>query len=283
MERFYLLYCLPKKIELNRRYAENATVVRDVWIILQTLVPYWLGVLGMYALCLVFSFWFSYQLKSDFQVSLGHYAEFKHFLPLIVLPQLIFLVWRGQLRGLLSYFSIPEMRRTVGALALALLVQAALCYAIYGRLEPGRSILLMNFILSFFTLCAVRMASRLSREAFSRMRSSKRNSTRRVALIGTGELATNLVLDFNRSEPPARRVVAFFDDNPRAWNKRPHNIPVVGMPECLLNREWFEQIDEVIVTLPKEQSARIREIAEMLKKLPVTVSVVSGWPWTDAS
>jgi FlaA1/EpsC-like NDP-sugar epimerase len=283
MERFYLLYCLPQKNELNRRYAENATLVQDIWIILQTLIPYWLGVLGMYTLCLVFSFWLSYQLKSDFQIAPAEYTQFKSFVPIIVLPQLIFLVWRGQLRGLLSYFSIPEMRKTIGALALGLLVQIVLCYLIYGRLGPGRSILLMDFILSFFTLCAVRMALRMSRESFSRAHSADRSSPRRVALIGTGELATNLVLDFHRSESPARRVIAFFDDNPRTWNKRPHNIPVVGMPECLLKKEWFEQIDEVIVTLPKEQSARIREIGKMLQHLPVKVSVVSGWPLIDAS
>jgi lipopolysaccharide/colanic/teichoic acid biosynthesis glycosyltransferase len=283
LESFYLRYCLPKKIELNRRYAENATLMLDLWVILQTLIPYWLGVLAMYFLCLTFSFWLSYELKTDFRPARGDYDQFKHFLPLVVLPQLIFLVWRGQLRGLLSYFSIPEMRKTILALALAFVVQVLLCYWIEARLGPSLSILLMDFILSFFTLCAVRMVLRLFREAFSRIRPAYPGPPRRVAVIGTGELATNLVLDLTRNERPSRRVVAFFDDNPRTWNKRPHNIPVVGMPECLLNREWCGQIDEVIVTLPKEESARIREIEEMLKGFPIKVSIASGWPVVDAS
>jgi hypothetical protein len=50
------------------------------------------------------------------------------------------------------------------------------------------------------------------------------------------------------------------------------------MPECLLNREWLEQIDEVIVTLPEENSARIHEIDQMLKGLPLKVTFASGWP-----
>ena len=36
-ERFYLEVCVPRKIELNLAYASNATVWRDVQIILQTL------------------------------------------------------------------------------------------------------------------------------------------------------------------------------------------------------------------------------------------------------
>jgi len=73
-------------------------------------------------------------------------------------------------------------------------------------------------------------------------------------------------------------LVAFFDDNPRAWHKRPHNIPVVGMPECLLSIHWQSQIDEVIVTIPEEQAGRIQEIREMLKDSPLKVTFACGWP-----
>jgi lipopolysaccharide/colanic/teichoic acid biosynthesis glycosyltransferase len=278
LEDFYQRYCLPKKIELNQAYARQATVVQDIWIILRTICPYWLGMLVIYFACLSFSFWLTYQLRSDFGATHQDYAEFVYFLSWIVVPQLIFLVWRGQLRGLFSYFSIPEMRKTVAALFAALLVQMGLCYLIPGRLAPTRSILLMDFILSFFTLCTVRMFFRLLRENYSRARPNQKELVRRVAMIGTGELATNLALDFARSENPGRRVVAFFDDDARNWHKRPYDIPVVGMPECLLSREWQEKIDEVVVTLPEENGPRIEEICAMLKDMPMKVTIVSGWP-----
>ena len=278
VEEFYLRYCLPKKIELNRQYGARATLFQDLRIILQTICPYWLGALAVYFIALALSFWLSYYLRSDFRASSQDQEEFTHFLPWIVLPQLVFLIWQGQLRGLMSYFSIPEMRRTVIALGAALVVQVGLCYLHPGHRVPTRSILLMDFVLSFFTLCGVRMTLRVLRERFSRTRTKLLLPARRVALIGTGELATNLLLDFARSENPARRVVAFFDDDPHTWHRRPHDVPVVGMPECLLNLEWREQFDEVIVTLPAENAARIQEISEMLKDLPLQVTIASGWP-----
>jgi FlaA1/EpsC-like NDP-sugar epimerase len=73
-------------------------------------------------------------------------------------------------------------------------------------------------------------------------------------------------------------VVGFFDDDPRAWNKSPYGIPVVGMPECLLNKEWRSQIDEVIIALPPEAAARARELAVMLGEAPVKVSFTSALP-----
>lgn len=46
---------------------------------------------------------------------------------------------------------------------------------------------------------------------------------------------------------------------------------------CLLSREWLDQVDEVIVTLSEEHSARIQEINAMLKGLPLKVTIASGW------
>jgi len=278
VEGFYLQYCLPKKIELNRQHAERASLLQDIWLILQTLFPYWLGVLFLYGVVLVASLWLSYQLRSDFHMPPQDYEEFKRFLPWMVLPQLALLFWRGQVRGLISYFSIPEMRRTALALGIALALQVILCLSFADHLAPRRSIFLIDFILSFFALCGVRMGCRLLRERSLKPALASPAPVSRVAIIGTGERATSLALDFGRSSRTARRVVAFFDDDPRAWHKRPHDIPVVGMPECLLNPEWSNNIDEVVVALPDAEPARVRQISDLLKSLPLKVIHASGWP-----
>jgi lipopolysaccharide/colanic/teichoic acid biosynthesis glycosyltransferase len=278
VEGFYLRYCLPKKIELNLQYARQAGLLRDLWIIFQTLCPYWLGVLTIYGVALVASLWFSYQLRTDFAMSASDYEQFRRSAPWMVLPQLILLFWRGELRGLMSYFSIPEMLRTATALAVALLFQVVFCYFFEHRFVPMRSILLMDFVLSFFALCGVRMGFRLLRERSSDAKIKSQAQPWRVAIIGTGRTATNLALNFRGGAKAERQVVAFFDDNPRTWNKRPHDIPIVGMPECLLNAEWLEKLDEVIVALPDATVERLQELHEMLKALPLKVTFASGWP-----
>lgn len=283
VEAFYLQYCLPKKIDLNREYAERAGFFQDLWILLQTLCPYWVGVLAIYGVALVASFWLAYQLRADFQMGDRDYAEFRRFLPWMVAPQIVLLFWRGQLRGLVSYFSIPEMRRTVTALGGAFLLQIGLCYLFQGSRVPGRSIFLMDALLSFFALCGVRMGFRLLRERSSNTKPKSVARVWRVAIIGTGEQATNLALDFARSHSPARRVVAFFDDDPHTWHKRPHDIPVFGMPECLLNPEWLKKIDEVIIALPEENATRLRQIDELLKGSRLKVTLASRWPLPAAA
>jgi FlaA1/EpsC-like NDP-sugar epimerase len=157
-------------------------------------------------------------------------------------------------------------------------LQVGLCYLFLGKQIPTRSLFIMDFMLSFFVLCGVRMGVRLLREHSSNPAPAIPAQMLRVAIIGTGELATNLALDFGRGGKAGRRVVAFFDDNPRTWHKRPHDIPVVGMPECLLSPHWQSQIDEVIVAIPEQDTARIEEISALLKGLPLRVTFASAWP-----
>jgi len=40
VERFYLEFCVPRKIELNLLYARDANLLSDTWIILQTVIPW---------------------------------------------------------------------------------------------------------------------------------------------------------------------------------------------------------------------------------------------------
>jgi lipopolysaccharide/colanic/teichoic acid biosynthesis glycosyltransferase len=273
VEEFYLQYCLPKKIDLNRHYAQQAGLLQDVWIILQTLCPYWLGVLATYCIMLVASLWLSYQLRFDFQVKSSDYAEFARCLPWIVSLQLIPMVWRKQFFGMLSYFSLAELRRLVAALAVALLLQLGLWYASNGRLAPARSILAIHFLLSLVGLGCLRMALRLLREGAYSNTTKNHALVQRIAIVGTGDEATRLALDLTTRPGNSIHVLAFFDDDPRSWQKRPYGIPVMGMPECLLNAHWLEQLDEVIIALPSERAERAEELRRVLAESPLRVTI----------
>lgn len=278
VEGFYVQYCLPKKIELNRQYAERASLLQDIWIILQTLCPYWLGLLGLYTFTLSGCLFLAYLLRFDFDLPRRDFFDFWHVLPWMVTPQLILLFGFGQLRGMLSYFGFRELRQTVAALGLAFLVQLALWQLIPASFLPARSILPLDLILSLGGVCGIRLCFRLLRERSALPRQSKASRQSRIAIVGTGEQATNLALELSRNHGSGRRVVAFFDDDPRSWNKRPHDIPVVGMPECLLSRAWLEELDEVIVALPEDKSVRASEIVGLLKGSRLKVSSASTWP-----
>src|SRR5580765_31280 len=229
VDDFYIRYCLPRKIALNLQYAREASLPYDIWIILQTLCPYWMGVLALYAAILVSSLWISFELRNDFQMDSADHVEFWNCLPWIVLPQLAVLFWRRQCRGLVSYFSFVQLLQTGFALGLACVVHLVLRNAANGTLVPASGIIGTDFVVSLWGITYARLSLRFMREG-QKGKATAKSRVHRVAIVGAGELGTKVALDLiNREEPT--EVVAFFDDDPRSWNKRPYDIPVVGMPE----------------------------------------------------
>ena len=164
VEGFYLRYCVPKKIELNRQYAARAGLVQDLWIILQTLCPYWLGLLALYATVLSAGLCLACLLRFDFQLNTGGCGEIVRALPWLIVPQMVLRFWRGQFRGLMSYFSLPELRQTGAALGLALLIQFLESLLLPRGFLPDRSVLILDFILSLAGVCAVRVFFRTHEE-----------------------------------------------------------------------------------------------------------------------
>lgn len=277
VEAFYVQYCLPKKITLNRQYAQRASLTQDGWIILQTLVPYWMGVVALYSVILCASLWFAFELRFDFQGHTKFMADFRACWPWLILPQLFLLLWRKQCHGLVSYFSFLELMQTGLALGAALLIHIGIRVLSHGELAPAIGIIGTHFVLSLWGITWARLFLKFLREDRSAKASGPSLNRQRIAIVGAGDLGTRLALDLISREVPTN-VVAFFDDDPRAWNQRPYDIPVAGMPECILNREWLDQLDEVIVALPEAAAARSREIGALLQASRLKVSSISTWP-----
>ncbi|HVY71154.1 MAG TPA: hypothetical protein VHH73_14575 [Verrucomicrobiae bacterium] len=206
------------------------------------------------------------------------YALFRRCLFLILPPQLILVVWRGQLRGLVTDFRTLDRQIFATALAGIMLmqVQGGICYEFFGSLASARSLYLIDLVISFCLLLGVKMALDFAIRHFSPPKPVTVDKSWRVAIVGTGSFAVALARDLTRNARSNRKVVAFFDDNPLNWHRQPLDVPVLGMPECLLKPEWQEKVDEIIVALPDEDSSRSEQVVEMLRATPFKVTVASS-------
>jgi lipopolysaccharide/colanic/teichoic acid biosynthesis glycosyltransferase len=280
LDKFYFEQCVPRKLGLNREYAERANLLSDSWIIVRTVCPYWIGVLVTYGIILTASFWLAYELIYDFTPPARPALNWWREVCVVVALQLGCLTWRKQCRGLLSYFSFPELRQVGAALGVAAIVLLAWWSAPkpVGAWSPPRNVILLNLLLSVSLLSGFRVLLRLWREGSAGEDEDEAVEPRpRVGIIGAGTTGAKLALELSRKFGPI--VVAFFDDDPEKWQKHIHEVPVVGMPECLLEG-WRDKVDEVVIAMPSAPADRIREIDELLHKTNFkfyTVPVLPGF------
>ena len=265
VEEFYVRQCLPKKLQLNLEYAEKANLFSDTWIILQTVCPYWICLLLVYCVVLAASFWLSCQLIYDFARPSRLNPDFVGTMFAFVTVQLGTLIWRKQCRGLLSYFSLPELKQVASALGLACLLSLGLM-VLTQRSWPPRNLILLDSILSLCALGGFRLLLRYWRERSSSGADAFEKSPVRVGIIGAGAAGGQLARELTLGRHFGRTVVAFFDDDFQKWHRCVHEIPVIGMPECLLDG-WIKKLDEVIIAMPNAPALRIQEISRLLQKV----------------
>jgi FlaA1/EpsC-like NDP-sugar epimerase len=130
--------------------------------------------------------------------------------------------------------------------------------------------------MSLLFLNGFRIVFRLWRERAEGESSSLDVPQRRVAIIGAGKVGAQLARYLNRQKALGRTAVAFFDDDFSKWQKRIHAIPVVGMPECLVEG-WSEKLEEVAIALPGPSPERLEELYQLFQKTNFKVYTFQ-WP-----
>jgi lipopolysaccharide/colanic/teichoic acid biosynthesis glycosyltransferase len=280
VEEFYIRHCIPKKLQLNLEYAEKANLLSDTWIILQTICPYWICLIPVYSLVLAAAFWISCQFVYDFSPPPLLHEDLVGTMVAFVAVQLGTLIWRKQCKGLMSYFSLPELRQIAMALGFACLLLLGL-WALSHHAWPPRNLILMDSLVSFCALSSLRLLLRFWRESAAAEEAEMPEPPVRVGIIGAGSAGSLLVRQLLIGKHLGRTVVAFFDDDCQKWHRRIHEIPVVGMPECLLDG-WSGKLDEVILAMPDAPPSRIREICDLLKRVGLRTytapSAQRPWP-----
>lgn len=104
---------------------------------------------------------------------------------------------------------------------------------------------------------------------------SKGWGTKRIAIIGAGDLGQRISKIFLQAKMLGHQPVAFYDDDANKVGTLVNEIPVKGTIEDLLNKTAAEALyDEIYITLPLQTEERIKEILNALADSSVTVKLI---------
>ncbi len=215
--------------------------------------------------------WLAYLIRFEFQPPADAQTLFWRTLQWLLPLELAFLAVFGQFRSLLSYFSLPDAQRILIACAATGSVALGIWHATGGAHAPPRSIIALSFVLDTGGLVGVRVLIRKLRER-QRGNGKGHMQPRRVAIIGAGDVGSNLGKELIARPDLGMTPVAFFDDDPTKWGKNLHGVPVIGRPEVL--REATLRIEEAIFAMPSANGRRLREIVQVLNEARIPFETV---------
>jgi FlaA1/EpsC-like NDP-sugar epimerase len=237
-------------------------------------------VLGTYAACLAASFWLAYQFRFDFAIPGADNERFSELVGWVVPLKVAILLLIVQFDGLLSYFSIPDLRRLCLSLAASTALLASVWWASSGEAAPPRGVILGDLLISFLLVSGVRLLFRLAREKYVAPAREWNERMERVGIVGAGDVGASLARELSIKSYLGLRPVAFFDDvddDRKKWRCRVHNIPVIGAPESLLHHGKRLKLDRVILAIPSASNRRCQEIAKLLRRARIRFETVPSF------
>jgi FlaA1/EpsC-like NDP-sugar epimerase len=219
----------------------------------------------LYALVLSSSWWLAFQLRFDFLIPEEFRVKLFAYWGYVVVLKLVLLYCFGQFAGLLSYFSVPDLRRIF---FVSWISSTSLFVAYYSGVLPvaPRGVILIDLLISFTGLSVIRLGFRLVRERYLSPQGRVGGAARRVGILGAGDVGANLARDLVARRGLGLVPVAFFDDDRRKWRSRVHDIPVVGPPEALLDQNLNLELEEAIIAMPSAPAKRIGEVVKILQQ-----------------
>ena len=218
--------------------------------------------LVLYLAVLSAATWVAYGLRFDFDVPSDHQRHIKKIWVWVWASKLLALAVAGQFSSLLSFFSLPDLKRLGLALGVVTLGLFGQWYAVDVVGEMSRGVIVLDGILSFLGLASCRLGFRLVRQGAG-SRDVQQAGTR-VAIVGAGEVGAALARELQTKA--TLRPVVFYDDAKRKHGTQIHGVPVAGAVENLREANALE-VNEVIIAMPSAPGARVREVLALLDEL----------------
>ena len=222
-----------------------------------------LGVL--YSIGLSFSLYLAYLIRFDFNINKVYLQEYFANLIWVLPVKLTFLTIFGQFQGMLSFFSIPDLRRLTFACVAASIFIYIIWILTAALSAPPRGVLLADFTITLMGLSATRIALR-------QFRNSVKNFNKRafplkpVAIVGAGDVGATLVKDLLTKTNLGLLPVAYFDDNQNKKNFSIHGVPDLGIPELIPQFAEELRIQEAIIAMPSASVKRLSQIVKLLQE-----------------
>ncbi|HXF42943.1 MAG TPA: nucleoside-diphosphate sugar epimerase/dehydratase [Pyrinomonadaceae bacterium] len=191
----------------------------------------------------------------------------------VVLIEFITLYLFGIYSIIWRYISLSDLKpflaSAIVSASVLLVLRFGLGFTPFNIWQVPISVILIQTVLGYGGLLAVRLARRFVYERFQRSdypKHQRKLPTRRVLLAGAGSIGASLAREIAHNADSALEILGFLDDDPRKIGGRVSGFKVLGRTDELPRFASELNIEEIIITLNGSDSSTIRKVAELAAK-----------------
>jgi FlaA1/EpsC-like NDP-sugar epimerase len=236
-----------------------------------------------------FAWYFAHCLRFNFLIPTETAYNLWRVAPVIIVIKLVSFYLFDLYQGMWRYTSLSDLISILKACSSSTLFMLLFFLATRDISGISRSILIIDWGLTFFLIAGSRMMIRLvfwlgvgdekARIAGGGILKSlfgNNKNKKGLLIIGAGDCGEKICREVHENPRLGYRVMGFLDDDPVKLNRKIHGIPVLGAIEEVDYFVKYLDADEILIALPSLSSRKMRNIISLCEDSGVPFKTVPG-------
>jgi FlaA1/EpsC-like NDP-sugar epimerase len=233
-----------------------------------------LSIIATQALLIPLSYYGAFLLRFDFGNTEFWQDAFLKTVPLLIVCRLIFFYYIDLFSGWWRYVDFEDIVKIGNAVVFSSLLFIACLVFIFGFAGFPRSVLIIDPVLMFLSLCGIRMVVRVVRQKIEQHRS--RGKAKRVLIMGAGNTGVTVLKEIKNSSVLNLVPVGFLDDDRNKKGVRIKNLSVLGTHQDIPSLARKLRVDEVLIATPSASYKQIKKILDTCENAGIPYRTMPG-------
>ena len=233
-----------------------------------------LAIIVIQTLLIPLAYYFAFLLRFDFQDTEFWNDVYFKTVPLLIVSRLIFFYYSNLFSGWWRYVDFEDIVKIGNAVVFSSLLFIACVVFIFGFKGFPRSILFIDPLLMFLSLCGIRMIARTLRQKIEQHKT--RGTARRVLIMGAGNTGVTVLKEIKSSSVLNLVPVGFVDDDINKKGARIKNLSVLGTHTDIPALARKFKVDEVLIATPSAPYNQIKKILGICENAGIAYRTMPG-------
>ena len=215
----------------------------------------------------------AYLIRFDFSVPDQFQLLIRQTIPTVLLAKALAFLAFGLFHGWWRYVSIRDVLPIAGGSTFGTLMIWGADTLLMPHVLIPRSIYAIDWTLTLMFVLGARYLIRYGRETFGR---SRRDSDRRVLIVGAGSAGQMIVREIRENPSLGMIEVGFADDDRAKRRTRIDGVPVLGSHEEIPKLCEEHRVDEIVIAIPSAAPSRLRHILGCCQGVKARARILPG-------
>lgn len=215
-----------------------------------------------------FSLYSSFWIRFDGEIPQQFIEKFPFYLLTAAVVKFALLYLFGMYNFSWRFFNVLDLAKLIIAVVLSSSTLTVIFLTFRTSSYIGgmpRSVLLIDFVITFSLMMGLRVSKRIVREYLSK-KSKLEKGKIRLLVIGAGEAGNSIVNEMMRNPRSPYLPVGFVDDDKGKYGLKICGIKVIGGREDIPGILKNNHIDEILIAIPSADSKEIRKLINVVNE-----------------